>query len=287
MKNTLRQKKISWAILFSFFFCTSFSTQAQPSADTSFFGGLVRFYQARSGLVLKETPYRKMSSDDSAHIYVYVSNNKKVENTLKHAGYFLYCKHDLKKAQKLDSTYSNVNECFTFTTQTHGPMDMNTELLSYRKETQAYIVFHDLTHTLMSQMKTKPTYSIIEATCDVVANYLCREYALANKNVLNLRTVDAQIMLNENFYKSLNNLIAKINDGQGPKDVAIGMYNRDLTRFLKTADEYQKKRFSHKVNNGYLLKNSYNSLRYFDLKDLIVNGRTIDLAALSKTKFPQ
>ncbi|MDI1353476.1 MAG: hypothetical protein PSX36_01070 [bacterium] len=276
MKNTYKQKKTKWVILFSAFTLLlplSYWGQNSAPGDSIFISSLVKFYQSRCGNSLKGDLYQSHAVD-SPYIYVYVSPSNKVENALKNSGYFLFCNHNMKKALHYDSLYSDVNECFIYTTAANASTRLTSELLQYRKETQAFIVFHELTHVLLNSINSKLTYTVNEAVCDVVGNYLCREYALSNK-ALNLKVVDAQIQLNEHLYNLFNSTILRINSNANQKPMAVKFLSKELSRTLVKADAFQKQRFNYPVNNAYLLKNSFYSENYYFYKQKLVFNRQL------------
>jgi hypothetical protein len=286
MKNTSKLKKTSWVIRSSFLlFLFSFNLHAQDTlrVDTLYFRDLVKFYQDRCGNVLKGDLYTGKKIVDTPYIYVYVSHREKVENALKNAGYFLACQHSMKKAMHYDSLYSNINDCFIYKTAANASTQISNELLSYRKETQAFIVFHELTHVLLSTLKSKITYTVSESVCDMVGNYLTREYAVAKKT-LNLKIVDAQIMSNEHIYNLINSTIMRVEADPKKRDQAYIFMSRELTKILGKGDAYQKARYDHEINNAYLLKNSFYSDSYYFYKNKLVFNRMLppDLRDVAK-----
>lgn len=277
MKNICKPRKTNWVIPFSLLFLllSPFLVPAQSGApgDTTYIKNLVKYYQSRCGNSLKGDLYQSRSID-SPYVYVYVSPSGKVENALKNSGYFLFCNHDLKKAHYYDSLYSDVNDCFVYTTAANASTRLTKELLGYRKETQAFIVFHELTHVLLNSINSKLTYTVSESVCDVVANYLCREYAVIDDD-LNLKTVDVQIQVNEHLYNLFNSTILRINTNAAQKPMAVKFLNKELGRVLVKGDAFQKQRFNYPVNNAYLLKNSFYSENYYFYKQKLVYNRQL------------
>jgi len=274
MKNTFRPKKINWVTFFSgLFLFLSLAAKSQSDTTTAFISDLVRFYEQRCGQQLTGKLFTEFASD-TPYINLYLSKKEHVENAIQSAGYFISCKNNLYKAKRQDSLYRDRYETFIYTSQANVNTYLTTELLTYRRETQAFIVFHELTHVYLSQLHAKYTYTVGESLCDLVGNYLTREYAMSTKKI-NIKVADAQLLLNEQLLTLINSIIVKIDNDPSHKQNIHTFCEKDLKRYALKMDSFQKKRYVHPVNNAYLYRNSFYSENYFDLKTKILVNRQL------------
>jgi len=282
MKNTFRLKKINWVTSFSgLLLFLSVAVKSQTDSNTLFVSELVHFYEQRCGQQLQGGLFTQFATD-TPYVNLYISKKEHVENGLQ-SGYFISCKNDLKKAKRQDSLYRDKFETFIYWSQANVNTKLTSELLSYRRETQAFIVFHELTHVFLSQLQSKLTFTVGESLCDLVGNYMTREFAVATKK-LNLKTTDAQILLNEQLYTLMNSTIVKIDNDPKQKLNIHSICEKELKRHLPKMDGLQKKRYNHPVNNAYLYRNSFYSENYFDLKTRLLENRQLpkDLRKIAK-----
>ena len=163
---------------------------------------------------------------------------------------------------------------FEYKTYATASTHLNKGLLSYRKESVSFIVFHELMHHFIMQFKLNIPYDFNESTCDVIGNYGALKYA-KDSNKIKLKTARKQLKLNEEIYDCMNDFIAKINDNPAQCQQLLSKCQIKIRKLLKNGDSFQKDRFGFEVNTGYLLKNQYYCMNYFLLKKVFLKQKSM------------
>ncbi|MGB3465900.1 MAG: hypothetical protein WBA74_11545, partial [Cyclobacteriaceae bacterium] len=87
---------------------------------------------------------------------------------------------------------------------------LNNRLLSYNRESIAFIAMHEATHRHI-RFCTRIPYELEEAACDVIGNYGTLEF-MNTSDALSHEMMREQTQLHEKLHKTLNELTAEIRD---------------------------------------------------------------------------
>lgn len=144
-------------------------------------------------------------------------------------------------------------------------------LLSYSEESLGFIGFHEATHTHFRNKGTYLPYSVNEAACDVLANYLTIEFAKKDKRISYLKAKKQRKYI-EKIGNLVNQASSALKSGQTCKFIKK---SRILKRQVDKLDEnyfednFLKDRYFYEINNAFLLRNTYYSKYYFKLRELL------------------
>lgn len=236
--------------------------------DSIFFDNVKRFAFKEMGDTVDADLFTKWKADDNPYYYLYLSDIDKVHNgRVGTEDPYIYCSSEKEALDKGNNFNSNYTTYFIYKAYMNSDALLNKRFISYRRESQAFIIFHELTHNFIIENKLDFPYEFNEALCDVVGNYGALKYAQSTKNI-NLKITQNQLQLNEKIYECLNTYIDLIN--AKPDRSKLPFYEIEchdkMKELLKNSDGFQKDRFDDYVTTGYLLKNYYYCHNYFLIK---------------------
>lgn len=199
---------------------------------------------------------------------------------------FIYCGTNLERANYLVSQYTkNGYHSFCYKAFANSSAHLNSRFLSYSKETQAFIVLHELMHNFIFQKKLKIPYSINEAMCDIFGNYGAQAFSKETTFVNNNKLLKQQ-KKNEKFYECVNKYVLKVNQKNIDSLILYSQCEKEMAVLLQETDAFQKDRFSYSVNNAYLAKNYYYSKHYFLLKRVMLKQKGLPQLIKILEKMP-
>jgi len=260
-------------LIFHFLFIAVF--QHCFGADSlTFTERIKKFAYHEMGTELNGDLFTKTMETDKPYIYLYISKPDKIQCP-EGFGSFVYCNTDEDLAKRKSDTLCQLGyQTFCYKTYANSAAMLNQRYYMYAKESESFIVFHELMHNYIAQLELKIPYEFNEALCDVMGNYGTMHFFEANKE-LNLSAAKNQLDHNENIYWCLNKYIDKIN--ANPKKAV--QLNQQCDRMIKTilteCNLFQNDRFNFAVNNAYLLKNEYYCKNYFLLKKVLLKQKAI------------
>ena len=244
--------------------------------DSLFIAGVKEFALHEIGVPLKGDLYTRWQPSDSPFIYLFVSRADRVAPPVATGHPYIYYNTDSAAAAgKAYELTSQGFQAFCYRSYANSAALLNKRLVSYPPEAAAFIVFHELTHIYIQQLRLRMSYEFNEALADVIGNYGAMQYAVAS-GTLETSSVKKQTYINEQLYRSFNKCLSSIERAQ-PSEIAQlhrkCSKQRDL--LMQQANSFQKDRFNYPVNNAYLLKNSNYCRRYFLLRSVIIKQQSI------------
>ena len=218
--------------------------------------------------------FTKRMEQDKPYLYVYVSLPDKVECP-KGCDDLFFCNTNEELAKKKSDTLNSKGyETFCYKTYANSAAMLNKRLLSYPKEAESFIIFHELTHNYLSQLGIKIPYDFNEALCDVIGNYGTRD--LYNSSpTLDKNAAKIQLDNNEKIYWCINKYISKINARPSKAKELNHQCDKMMKTLLAECNMFQNDRFNFTINNAYLLKNQYYSKNYFLLKKVLLKQKSM------------
>ena len=251
--------------------------------DSLIIDNIKRFVFKEIGVELEGNFYTEMKSSDDPYYYLYVSMSDRIAVPWEFLKAYQYCESKEAAYQK---AYDNANKgyvTFVYYGRANSGTELTKTLLSYRKESLCFTIFHELMHNYKKQMNLDIPYDFEEALCDVVGNYGAMKYA-KEMQITDFNITKKQTKLNEDIYECMNYYISKINKEHKHIPELNLKCGKEVKKLLLKGDSFQKDRFDFEVNNAYLLKNSYYCKNYFLLKKVFLKQKSIrDFLELIKT----
>ena len=172
---------------------------------------------------------------------------------------------------------------FVYKTYANSSTQLTPQFLDYSNEAKCFIIFHELLHNYVSQLKIKIPYEFHEALGDVVGNYCTLNFCTLFLS-MDLRLVHRQIELNEKIYECLNKYIPKITKSEKNISGLNASCQKEVTELLGSGNNFQTDRFANSGNNGFLLKNMNYCKNYFLLKRVLLKqGSVFKLLEIMKS----
>lgn len=211
---------------------------------------------------ISENYYTNWAKSELPNYFLYVSKSNDLISALDQQIPFKSFGHNLKEAKIEKGKYEQMGYS-TLLYRTYGTSSslLSNHLLSYSKESLAFIAFHEATHKHITRNGGKP-YSIIEAVCDIVGNYGTLRL-FNNQEGLSNRKAKKQIKQIEKISSLINDLINKnTND--------VSQLNKEIKKLKKRRHKFKAERYDYEINNAYLLRNRSYTLHYFKLKKVLL-----------------
>ncbi len=264
-------KKIVLLLLFQLVFFHAFS----EGDDSLFIKKIKEYVFQEIGLKLEGDLFSGWTKEEKPFLYVYVSLPDKIECPKEQNSAYIFCGTDTARVNETEKHFQERGyHFFCYKTFANSATLLNKRLMSYRKETKSFIVFHELIHNYLQQQKINVPYEFNEALSDVIGNYGTLKYSV-DSGTTNCSVAEQQLKTNEQLYTYMNRCISKINSHPGKANQLDKRCQKKIQRTLKQGDAFQKDRFDYAVNNAYLLKNKYYCKNYFLLKKVFLKQGTI------------
>lgn len=242
--------------------------------DSLFIEDVINSAFKEFGKELKGEFYTQSLETDKPYIYVYLSFPNKVKCP---DGYdnFYFCGTDdsLAKSKAAGFTAKGYHS-FCYKSFANSDAKLNKRFLSYPKDAEVFIIFHELTHNFIAQTELKIPYDYNEALSDLIGNYGSLNY-FSNKNIKDLETAKQQVATNEKIYMCMNSYISKINNAKENVELLNSSCDAEIKSILKECNMFQNDRFNFTVNNAYLVKNQNYCKNYFLLKRVLFKQKSI------------
>jgi predicted aminopeptidase len=251
----------------------TWTSAASQATDTLFFYNLKSFYSQKSGHSISPALFTKWAEKASSpNHYVYISSSTKVSNALAEDE-FIYCGQDSAKAAEYCLKFSKRGYS-VFDYMTLGTSDalITSSLLSYKEESRAFVVFHELTHNYIKEKKIVINYMLNEAACDVTGVQFCRLFC-SEKKLLDHEKLNEQVKRLENIYITINQTVEKISADSSSCDKYCRQARKSIKKQLKNSDTFYRDRFNYPVNTAYLLKNQNYCKYYFAVSNIYKQSR--------------
>ena len=207
--------------------------------------------------------YSNWAKSKKPNYYLYVSEKDTLMSALNKQKSFISFGHNFKKAKKAKRYYNRLNYS-TLLYKTYGTSasQLSNHLLSYSKESIAFIAFHEATHQHINKKANLP-YSIVESVCDIVGNYGTVNLFSDNEK-FNTRKAKKQIEQIENIVLEINKLINNIE-----LKLDKAKLTKEIQKLNKKENRFKIERYNYKINNAYLIRNRSYTKYYFKLKNLL------------------
>jgi len=246
-------------IVFSLISLAAFS-QSLPR-DTAKYEHKIVFIKRVTALIhdslklnVGEDFYTRFSENDSMFSYVYVSRKDTISKVTD--GAFIYFgNHPFDAKIKADSfTKAGLDVLVYQTAGTSGAF-ISKRLLEYEDISIAFIMIHEAMHRHIANSHSTIPYEFEESIGDLIANSFCGWFSGASVKIY----FDFAFR-NEEIYTLIN----RCRKGKLSKEKC----DKKIKSQLNEATLFQKDRFGYIVNNAYLLRNSFYTKRYFQLREL-------------------
>ncbi|HKR04642.1 MAG TPA: hypothetical protein VJY62_08385 [Bacteroidia bacterium] len=226
-----------------------------------------------TGTNLDTNLYTAWKENDEPYFLLYISQTDTIKTPgwMKQQYPFFNCSSENEARQK-ETMYPGYHT-FIYKSYATSSCEMNKRLISYRKESQCFIAFHELMHNYISRQNLNIPYEFNEALCDIMGNYGALQFS-KNTKLIDRTIAEDQLKTNEKIYKIINLFIEKINSKPKKTLTLHARCEKRIQSFLKKGDTFQKDRFDYKINNAYLLKNKFYSQNYFLLKKVFQKQKT-------------
>jgi hypothetical protein len=262
-------------ILLFFFFQLFILKVSAEDGDTLFIQNIKEYVFKEIGTRLDGNFYTEWSKEEKPFLYLYVSLPDKIKRPPEQNSPFIYCGTDEKRVRESEKYFTEKRyHHFCYKAYANSAAMLNKRLLSYRNESKSFIVFHELIHNYLQQMKIKVPYEFNEAMSDVIGNYETLKYA-ADSGKISITISKQQLETNEALYECMNHYIRKIESHPGKVNALNKKCTKKIHHILKNADAFQTDRFNYEVNNAFLLKNEYYCKNYFLLKKVFLKQKSL------------
>ena len=246
-------------ILFSLISLATFS-QSLPR-DTAKYEHKIVFIKRVAALIrdslklnIGEDFYTRFSENDSMFSYVYVSRKDTISKVTD--GAFIYFGNHPNEAKiKADSFDKAGFDVMVYHTAGTSGALIGKRLLEYEDISIAFIMIHEAMHRHIANSHSTIPYEFEESIGDLIANSFCGWFSGASVKVY----FDFAFR-NEEIYILIN----RCSKGKLSKEKC----DKKIKSQLNEATLFQKDRFDYTVNNAFLLRNSFYTKRYFQLREL-------------------
>jgi len=259
-------------ILFLFAFFRSHQSQA---SDSTLINGLKDYILAESGYKTRDQFFNTWSEGGKPSVIVYVTSMHSVGTLDQGNGsMIIQFGHDERHAKREARRYDTLG-FHTLLYKTYGTSltELSPRFMSYSPEAKSFIVLHEFIHHYTIDRKLKLPLEYHEALADIMGNYGTIEFADQTTYVSKSRA-KAMRSRNERFYKAINKSIDKINHDSTQVEKVNALCQRRIDKILKD-DLFQNDRFNYPVNNAYLFRYRYYTEKYFMLKKVLKQQRSI------------
>lgn len=228
---------------------------------------LKSFIQHKTDLKVWNGFYTKWANpNDSMYIFVYASKNDKVQSVID-SGKSAWKYFDKEDSATVFIKKLKLQGYHTLLYRTAGASSafLNKELLSYPNEAVAFILFHEATHQQIRSSNKAIPYAYEEATCDAVANKFCKLFA-QQTGLVSISKVHLQERIFERCYKFLNREKAILDSTHSDPNHIFRFSENRIKSLIKHGNQFHKDRMLYEINNAYILRISYYSSHYFEVK---------------------
>jgi hypothetical protein len=242
------------------------ASNSLTSKQESLLDAIRTFGKDNFGLQLKPNFYTEWDDQKGLLYYLYVSEAKELKAP-EGFGNFRFFGHNKDEALRVQDEYGQQGlHTWLYGTVGNSSAKLNAELLSYRPETIAFILFHEMVHVNRQQKGFKFPYPLEEALGDLLGN-IGSELFTAKTERGSSKVAKQQRKWNERLYSSMAEVYEReATDGYTPD--LLQVVSKLLKRQSRKADAFQKQRFMAEVNNAYLVRCRSYSEHYFLLKQL-------------------
>ena len=189
-------KHLRYILLFSIFQFLIFKSFSLNKDSLVFIEDVKKFAFKEMGVELKGDFYTKSLESDKPYIYVYASLSDKIKAPYD-LNYFFFCDTNSTLGTKKAEEYAAKGyHAFCYKTYANSDAKLNKRFLSYPREAEAFIIFHELTHNYISQLDITIPYDFNEALSDLIGNYGALDY-YSKFDLKNLKVQQKQL---ENNY---------------------------------------------------------------------------------------
>ena len=256
-------------ILFTFFL----SHKVQGS-DSTLINGLKHYILAESGYKTRDRFFNTWSEGGKPAVVVYVTSKNSVDTFGKGKSLMIGCGYDEEYARNVARRYDSLGRhTLIYKTYGTGRTELSPRFMSYSPESKSFIVLHEFIHHYTIDKMLNLPVEYHEALGDILGNYGTIEFADRSPYVSKSRA-KAQRSRNEGFYSAINKSIEKINKDSTQVDKVNAWCQRRIDRILKD-DLFQNDRFGYKVNNAYLFRYRSYTEKYFVLKKVLKQQKSI------------
>jgi len=247
---------------FILFTLISFATFSQSlPRDTSKYEHKIVFIKKVATLIhdslklkIGDDFYTRFSENDSMFSYVYVSRKDTICKVTDDA-FIYFGNHPYDAKVKADDFSKAGFDVMLYQTAGTSGAFISKRLLEYDELSIAFIMIHEAIHRHIANSHSTIPYEFEESIGDVIANSFCGWYSGAS-----VKKYFDFAFKNEKIYSLIN----RCSKGKLSKEKCTKKINAQL----KNASLFQKDRFNYTVNNAYLLRNSFYTKRYFQLREL-------------------
>ena len=258
-------------ILFPFVFFKSTQSQA---TDSTLINGLKGFILAESGYKTREQFFNTWSEGGKPAVVVYVTSKNSVGKVGQNKSLMVGCEYDEERAKIVARRYDSLGRhTLIYKTYGTGRTELSPRFMSYSAESKSFIVLHEFIHHYTMDKNLKLPIEYHEALGDILGNYGTIDFAVQSTYVSKHRA-KAQRSRNERLYRAINKSIEKINKESTQVDKVNAWCQRRIDRILKD-DLFQNDRFDYKVNNAYLFRYRSYTEKYFVLKKVLKQQKSI------------
>jgi hypothetical protein len=216
--------------------------------------------------------YTKFSENDSMFSYVYVSRKDTISKVTD--GSFIYFGNHPNEAKINADSFTKAGfDVMVYQTAGTSGAFISKRLLEYEDISIAFIMIHEAMHRHIANSHSAIPYEFEESIGDVIANSFCGWFSGAS-----VKSYFDFAFRNEEIYTLIN----KCSKGKIAKEKC----DKKIKAQLKDATLFQKDRFYYTVNNAYLLRNSFYTKRYFQLRELYQEIKNPKLFIEEMMKLP-
>jgi hypothetical protein len=258
-------------ILFLFTFSLSYKGRA---SDSTLINGLKGYILAESGYKTRDQFFNTWSEGGKPAVVVYVSSKSSVGTFGHDKSRIIGCEYNEERAKNVARSYDSLGyHTLIYKTYGTGRTELSPRFMSYSPESKSFIVLHEFIHhyTIDKRLNLPPEYH--EALGDILGNYGTIEFA-DRSTYVSKKGAKSQRARNEGFYSAINKSIERINNDSTQVEKVNAWCQRRVNRILKD-DLFQSDRFDYKVNNAYLFRYRSYTEKYFVLKKVLKQQKSI------------
>lgn len=232
---------------------------------------LTDFIKNDLGLLLSENYYCNWQENGNFNYYLYISKKDTIEAP-SGFGAYRFLGTDTLKYCSIIEPFDEANYDFLLykTTGTSATM-LNDRLLTFRPEVFSFILLHEAMHVHLykTQLANSLLYAQQEALCDITGNYGTVLLAKKYPSLINYSDALNQLDINEAIDSLINISIVQVNEKESQASIqnTYDMCYLQLKPLIDVMGDFHNDRYNYKINNAFLLRNSFYTSEYFNELD--------------------